>query len=262
MQELTLDYGILADNIRKLREKHNISQQQLSEYANCSTVHISRIENRRAKPRMLPLITMVNHFNLTLSELFCKDITRHIIYTPYEEWFGDLSSIDTLIVVKSLSYFQYLLDNYYPVSNICNMYVAEDTNYYNTTSVFKQKPLHSNTYSPNTITSSAQKEFLPIIEYASYNAKNKSLLIGSELSHDIFTNYSTLHRDISLEKTFELSRVNKCSLDFLFEDHINNKSFICRDYISRFFSSCDIKLLPIYKKYCECQFKILSQLKH
>lgn len=262
MQELTLDYDILADNIRKLRKKYMISQQQLSEYANCSTVHISRIENCKVKPRTLTLITMVNHFNLTLSELFYKDIANHIIQTPYEEWFGDLSSTDTLIVVKSLSYFQHLLHNYYPVSSICNMYVAEETNYYNTPGIFKQKSFHNYTNDCNTITSSIHKEFLPIIKCANYNSNNKDLLLDSELSHDIFSNYITIHRDISLEKTFELSRANKCSLDFLFEDHINNKSFICRDYISRFFSSCDVKLLPIYKKYCEYQFKILSQLKH
>ena len=59
----------LADNIKKIRKEHNLSQEQFAEKLNVSRQSVSKWESGQAYPEMDKVIQICNLFNLNIDDL-------------------------------------------------------------------------------------------------------------------------------------------------------------------------------------------------
>ena len=55
----------IADNIKRLREKHNMTQAEFGEIAGVSDKAVSTWENGTAEPRLGAIQKIAQHFNIT-----------------------------------------------------------------------------------------------------------------------------------------------------------------------------------------------------
>ena len=65
-----------AENLKKIRKDHNLSQEQLADELGVSRQAISKWESAQAYPEMDKIITLCNKFNLNIDDLLHKDITE------------------------------------------------------------------------------------------------------------------------------------------------------------------------------------------
>lgn len=66
-----IDYKLIGDRIRNQRISRKLTQDQLAEMANITTVYLSRIENGHAKPALDVYETLCEFLDCDLSYLFC-----------------------------------------------------------------------------------------------------------------------------------------------------------------------------------------------
>ena len=64
----------LADNLKKLRKEHNLSQEALADKLNVSRQSVSKWESNQAYPEMDKVLQICELFNLTLDELMHQDV--------------------------------------------------------------------------------------------------------------------------------------------------------------------------------------------
>ncbi len=65
MQKYEVMYHkIIADNIKKLRKAHKMSQENFAEKINCSREFVSRMENLKEKPSLKMLLKLSFLFNV------------------------------------------------------------------------------------------------------------------------------------------------------------------------------------------------------
>lgn len=64
----------LADNIKKIRKEHNLSQEQFAEKLNVSRQSVSKWESGLAYPEMDKVLQICKMFNINIDELFNQDI--------------------------------------------------------------------------------------------------------------------------------------------------------------------------------------------
>mgnify|MGYP004666628781 CR=1 FL=1 len=64
----------LAENLKKIRKKHNLSQEDLATILGVSRQAISKWESKVAYPEMDKIIMLCNKFNLNIDDLLHKDI--------------------------------------------------------------------------------------------------------------------------------------------------------------------------------------------
>lgn len=57
-------------HLRKLREKHNLSQQHIADKADVDKKTIQRIENNKLNPSLDILISISKGLNISLKEMF------------------------------------------------------------------------------------------------------------------------------------------------------------------------------------------------
>lgn len=60
----------IGKNLKKIRNSYGYTQEQLAEKIECSTRHISDIEQDRAKPSYEILIRICNIYNITINDIF------------------------------------------------------------------------------------------------------------------------------------------------------------------------------------------------
>lgn len=60
-----MEYVKLGKNIRKYRNMHGMSQDDLGEKVGCCTSHIGMIENGHTKPSLEILVRIANALNVT-----------------------------------------------------------------------------------------------------------------------------------------------------------------------------------------------------
>lgn len=64
----------LGQKLKKLRTDENLTQKQLAEKLNISRVNYTRYETNKARPDYETLITIADFYNISLDELFGRDI--------------------------------------------------------------------------------------------------------------------------------------------------------------------------------------------
>ncbi len=64
----------LADNLKKIRKEHNLSQEQLAEKLGVSRQSVSKWESNQAYPEMDKVLQICQIFNLNIDDLFNQDI--------------------------------------------------------------------------------------------------------------------------------------------------------------------------------------------
>jgi len=65
-KELLIDFGV---HLRKLRDEHNMSLQDLANESDISKITIYRIENAKLNPTLDTLISLAKGLNMNLTEL-------------------------------------------------------------------------------------------------------------------------------------------------------------------------------------------------
>ncbi len=74
MQKYEVMYHkIIADNIKKLRKSHKLSQENFAEKINCSREFVSRMENLKEKPSLKMLLKLSFLFNVAPSYFFVEN---------------------------------------------------------------------------------------------------------------------------------------------------------------------------------------------
>lgn len=64
-----INYGLIGNNIRKIRLKNNMTQEQVAEIANISINYLSHIENGLSKFSLITFVNLVNALNTTPNRL-------------------------------------------------------------------------------------------------------------------------------------------------------------------------------------------------
>ncbi len=64
-----IDYAKLGRNIKKLRQKNGLTQDNLAELVSCNTSHISNIENNHTKVSLNVLLAIANTLNTSIDFL-------------------------------------------------------------------------------------------------------------------------------------------------------------------------------------------------
>lgn len=67
-------FNIFSDNLRELRKKRKLTQEELAELADMSTTIISEYENTRKKPSIIAAKNIADALGVTLDELCGNDI--------------------------------------------------------------------------------------------------------------------------------------------------------------------------------------------
>lgn len=67
-------FNIFSDNLRELRKKRKLTQEELAELADMSTTIISDYENTRKKPSIIAVKNIADALGVTLDELCGNDI--------------------------------------------------------------------------------------------------------------------------------------------------------------------------------------------
>jgi transcriptional regulator with XRE-family HTH domain len=65
----------LAANLKYLRKKKNLSQQQLAEALSIKRSNIAAYETKNVEPRLSLIHKMSEYFNVSLSHLICEDMS-------------------------------------------------------------------------------------------------------------------------------------------------------------------------------------------
>ena len=64
-----IDYGVIGMRIRKIRNKKQVTQEQLAEVTSLSVVYISNIENAKRSATLDTFVSIVNALGCTVDDL-------------------------------------------------------------------------------------------------------------------------------------------------------------------------------------------------
>ena len=72
--------SVIGKNIKKIRTAQKISQNEFSELFNVSRASVGSYEEGRAEPRIDTVISIANHFSLSIDTLLTKELTFDELY--------------------------------------------------------------------------------------------------------------------------------------------------------------------------------------
>lgn len=94
----------LAQNIRKLRETNNVTQEQLAKYLNISYQAISKWENGLTVPNTLMLPQIAHFFDVSIDDLFMGDLSSNGPRNEAEKWlwtYEETNSLEDFVRAES-----------------------------------------------------------------------------------------------------------------------------------------------------------------
>jgi len=65
-------YDLIVSNLKKIRQKHLLSQEEFAEKLDCSREYISRLENNREKISLKMLLKISTIYNINPQDFFQK----------------------------------------------------------------------------------------------------------------------------------------------------------------------------------------------
>lgn len=71
-------------NLKEIRTKRNLTQQQVADYIGCSSVAYSRYENGTRQPSIEVLLRLADLYDFTVDRLLGRPATRDGALTDYE----------------------------------------------------------------------------------------------------------------------------------------------------------------------------------
>ena len=72
--------SVIGKNIKKIRSAQKISQNEFSDLFNVSRASVGSYEEGRAEPRIDTIISIANHFSLSIDALLTKELTYDELY--------------------------------------------------------------------------------------------------------------------------------------------------------------------------------------
>ena len=73
---MQIDYISLGSRIKEVRKNQDLTQEQLAEFADLSTTHISNIENAKKIPSLKSIVSIANALSMTVDALLCDSIEQ------------------------------------------------------------------------------------------------------------------------------------------------------------------------------------------
>lgn len=228
-----MDKSEIGRNLKRIREEKNITQRKLSEYMNCSEVHISNLEREMANPSMKMLINIANSLNVPLGEIMSGKSEIKKDMTEYERMIGNLSSIRAISILKMLYDIKKHLSEYLCQCEKKEDMVAEEIDY---------KALGNNI------------EELREEKHISKAVMAKRVRMNEGTYRNIESNNSTA----SVDKYMEIANELHVPIDFLFDESLTNKEIISREYIRKIFEKSEGKEKQILEELAQVIYKILK----
>ena len=74
--DIVIDYKLIGDRIKTLRLKRGLTQDQLAEMVDITTIYLSRIENGHAKPTLDIYALLCDKLQCDLGHIFCAASTE------------------------------------------------------------------------------------------------------------------------------------------------------------------------------------------
>ena len=95
-------YKDLGKRLRKERENKKVTQEQLAEMVDCSSAHISHIENGHTIPSLKMLIDIINKLGISSDKLLCDYIQHadHVFKNELSELLEECSETEIKYLVE------------------------------------------------------------------------------------------------------------------------------------------------------------------
>jgi len=98
-----MDFSLLGKHIRAARLKKGLSQEQLSELADCSPTHISHIENASTKLSLEMLVAIANALKVTPDKLLADSVyqSKEILTDEIAIVFSDTTPDQMYVMIQA-----------------------------------------------------------------------------------------------------------------------------------------------------------------
>jgi len=106
---MKIDYNVLGKQIKKFRKEKGLSQAQLSQRINKSTIHISKIERGVSKCSLQTLVDIANALNKQLDELLYTNVKKTFdrsLNNDFEKIFMDLNINEKIFLMDNIKFFK------------------------------------------------------------------------------------------------------------------------------------------------------------
>lgn len=210
-----MEKGKIGENLKKIRSEKKLTQRELSDDVDCSEVYISNIERELAAPSAKTIVSMANSLNVPLASI----VDRKCEYTgngkPYDNIFGDLSLPRTVYLLKMVYEVKNKILEYERYKEKKRAMVAEGEQ-----ALIDYKSLGE------TIVRLRMEKELP----RTVMAKRLKMKLGT------YRNIENNNAVASMDKYMEIASELNVPIDYIFQNSLENKAEISREYIRRIFN--------------------------
>jgi len=100
-----MNYQLLGQRIRAARLAQKLSQEQLAEIIDCSTAHISHIENASTKHSLETFVAIANALHTSPDQLLCDNIyqSREVLQDELAAIYADTNPDELYIMLNAAS---------------------------------------------------------------------------------------------------------------------------------------------------------------
>lgn len=226
-----MDRSDIAARLKEIRKEKSLTQRNLVDNFDFSEVQISNIECKKSVPRTKTLINMANSLDVPLSRIVDKSYEADKIKMEvYESWFGDLSSLRTLLLLKILEDIKENLREYNIEKNNKEHMVAEEIDY-----------------------GSVGKSIVKLREgkHLDQHTMSKRMEKRVGMKEGTYRNIESNNGTASMSSYMEIADELDVSVDYIFDKVLHNKEAVSREYIKRIFDNADEKEKLMLKRLAE-----------
>ena len=225
-----MDKGDIAARLKEIRKEKSMTQRNIVDNFEFSEVQISNIECKKSIPRTKTLINMANSLDVPLSRIVDKSYETDKKMAAYERWFGDLSSMQTLLILKILEDIKEKLQEYNIEKNNKEHMVAEEIDY-----------------------GSVGKSIVKLREgkHIDQHTMSKRIEKRAGIKEGTYRNVESNNGTVSMSSYMEIANELDVSVDYIFDKALHNKEAVSREYIRRIFDNIDEKEKVMLKRLAE-----------
>lgn len=226
-----MDKGEIAARLKKIRKEKSLTQRNLVDNFDFSEVQISNIECKKSVPRTKTFINMANSLDVPLSRIVDKsyDVNNKKL-ADYERWFGDLSSLRTLLLLKILEAIKEKLREYNIEKSSKEHMMAEEIDY-----------------------GSVGKSIVKLREgkHLDQHTMSKRMEKRAGMKEGTYRNIESNNGTASMSSYMKIADELDVSVDYIFDKSLRNKEAVSREYIRQIFDNIDEKEKAMLKRIAE-----------
>ena len=99
---MEIDYKSIGRRIKLIRQRNNLSQEQLAELTDLTPAHVSHIETANTRTSLSSLLKIANAFNTSLDDLVYENMAhnKHISAKDLDMLISDCNDQETAAIVE------------------------------------------------------------------------------------------------------------------------------------------------------------------